>query len=120
MGISRYESLEANETTLIDVNSPTKMNCKKIAQFTTDKMYGLILNLGANGILIVLVFITASKPLTSYEFQNYKISYAGESEHPLFHENEYFCNIFVERKSSILPEYFTMLSYLSKSISYYL
>jgi hypothetical protein len=44
------------------------------------------------GVVPDMVFITVSKffVLTSYEFQNYKISYAGESEHPLFHEMDIF------------------------------
>lgn len=101
MGSSRYESLEANEIALVDINSSTHMSCKTIAQFTTHNMHGPILKLELIVSLVLLVFIIANKPfvLTSYEFQNYKISYADEVEHPLFHENEYFCNVFVLREN---------------------
>ena len=37
--------------------------------------------------------------LFSYEFQNCKIPYAGEPEHLLYYENEYFCNVFVLREN---------------------
>jgi hypothetical protein len=56
-----------------------------------------MLNFGANGVISTTAIYYSEQAFfeLSMSFQNYKFSYLGDSEHSLFHENEYFCNVFV-------------------------